>query len=214
MPTTMSFYVNDTDYTHDRAAHPLSFGLLDLVNDFLYWTAGDLVVKDHMTTHLPSPDELNAAGTIISDLADAPVVLCLWGDYSHNRGGGTYYTHKVLGMGLNSMYSYCFYFNGITATIPRLEAWDDSDHDTIDNNVLGDGIPANSMVYAIRTTGGLPGGGWGGTPIAGAVNYIELDTAVLSGPKDLYCNLKIIIPKSYATPSAELFCLTIRYTYL
>jgi hypothetical protein len=212
MSTTMSLYVNDTDYSHDRATYPANFGLLDLVNDYLIWTAGDSIVKDLMT-HEPTADELNTAATIISDTVDTMVTLCLWMDYSHDRGGA-YYTHTVLGMGANSRYSYCFAFDNITATIPRLEAWDDSDHDSSAKHILGNGTPANSMVKAVRTTSGLPGAGWVGTAIAGASNYVELDTAVLSGAKDLYANLKIVIPIAYATPSAETFVWTVRYTYL
>jgi len=208
----MNFLINYVDAAVAYATTPADYILVDLVNDYLIWTAGDTVVKDLMT-HEPTADELNAAGTIISDIADTMVAKCLLMDYSHSVGGA-YYTHLVLGMGLNSRYSYCFSFDGITATIPRLEAWDDSDHDTIAKHVLGASTPANSMVKAVRTTGGLPGAGWAGTPIAGAANYVELDTAVLSGAKDLYANCKIVIPQSYATPSAELFCLTVRYTYL
>ena len=134
-------------------------------------------------------------------------------DYSHNVGG-SYYTHLVKGMGENKRFVFAFSFDGATATTPRLEAWDDSDHDSSDTNVLGAGTPADSMVKAVKTTDSLPGAGWAGTPIAGASDYLELDTAALSGAKDLYANIKIVIPTAYATPAAETFIFTVRFTYL
>jgi hypothetical protein len=211
MATTMEFLVNDTNAAHDYATYPADFGLVDLVNDYLIWTAGDAVVTDLMT-HEPTEDERNAAATIIDDLVAVEVALCLWMDYSHDRGGA-FYTHKVLGMNENEKYSYCFSFDDDTATIPRLEAWDTSAHTTIAKNVLGAGTPANSFVKAVMTTNALPGAGWGGTSIAGASNYLELDTAALVGAKDLYANLKIKIPAAYATPAAESYVLTVRYTW-
>jgi len=134
-------------------------------------------------------------------------------DYSHDIGG-VYYTHKVMGMSEDKQYPFCFSFDNPTATIPRLEAWDDSGHTTAIKNVLGLGTPLNSMVKAIKTTDGTPGAGWIGTPIAGTSNYVELDSAALSVAKDLYANMKIVIPAGYVTPSAETFVHTIRYTYL
>jgi hypothetical protein len=212
MATAMIFRVNYVNAAVAYATTPADYITADLVNDYLIWTAGDATVIDLMT-HEPTAGELNAAATIISDSAATTVALCLFMDYSHDVGGA-YYTHKVLGMSEDKQYPYCFSFDGVTATIPRLEAWDTSAHSTAVKNVLGLGTPANSMVKAIKTTSGTPGAGWVGTAIAGAANYVELDSAVLSGAKDLYANIKIVIPISYATPSAETFTLCVRYTYL
>ena len=212
MATAMIFSINYVDSIVAYATTPADYIDVDLVNDYLIWTAGDLVVKDLMT-HEPTSDELNAAASSISDVADVTVALCLLMDYSHNVGGA-YYTHKVLGMGENKRYSFAFRFDGITATIPRLEAWDTSAHSTANKHVLGAGTPANSFAKAVKTTDALPGANWVGTAIAGALNYVELDSAALTGAKDLYANIKIVIPTSYATPAAETFVWTIRYTYL
>jgi hypothetical protein len=162
-------------------------------------------------THEPIESELNNAATIIDD-EDVMVALYLLMDYSHDVGG-SYYTHKVKGMGENKRYSYCFRFDGATATIPRLEAWDSSAHTTIDKHVLGAGTAINSFVKAIKTTDSLPGGSWVGTAIAGLANYIELDSAALTVAKDLYANIKIVIPADYATPAVEAFVLTVRFTW-
>lgn len=212
MATAMIFRVNYVDAAVAYATTPTDYIDVDLVNDYLIWTAGDTTVKDLMT-HEPIASELNAAATVIDDVDPVEVAKCLLMDYSHNVGGA-YYTHLVKGMNENKQYSFCFSFDGPTATIPRLEAWDTSAHATANKNVLGLGVPADSFVKAVKTTSGAPGAGWTGTAIAGVANYVELDSAVLSGAKDLYANIKIKIAAAYSTPAAETFVLTIRYTYL
>jgi len=265
------------------STHPEEFITMDLSlsRDYLIWTAGSDDVKDH--GYEPNSEQLNTAAIVIDDINDITVPFCLLMDYN----GAPYKTHKVLGMGENKRYTYVFSFDGATATKPRLEAWDTSDHNSINKYVLGaettknivsstnttpiiitipthgysngntiqilghtintnangtwiiakigdntfsldDSVgngeggatgtarklyPINSMVRAVRTTDGLPGGSWAGTPIAGALNYIELDTVPLTGAKDLYCNLKIVIPANYPIPTAETFVLTCRFTY-
>ncbi len=212
MATLLDVYVNYVDAAVNRATTPADYIEMDLTNDYLIWTAGDSVVKDLMT-HEPTSDEKNAAASVIPDDAPLDVALCLLMDYSHDVGGA-YYTHKVIGMGENKRYVFCFAFDGATAMIPRLEAWDDSNHTTSAKHVLGAGTAANSWVKAVKTTDALPGAGWAGTAIAGASNYVELDSAALASAKDLYANIKITIPQSYATPAAETFVLTVRYTWL
>jgi hypothetical protein len=210
----MTFFINYVDATVAYVTTPADYIQLDLVNDYLIWTAGDATVKDLMT-HEPTADELNAAASIIDELAALEVALCLLMDYSHNVGGA-YYTHKVIGMNENKRYVFAFRFDAATATEPQLEAWDDSDHDSTDNNVLGDGTPANTMVKGVCTTNALPGAGWVGSPLAGSANVLLLNAGggALSVAKDLYANLKIRIPAAYATPAAETFCLTVRHTYV
>jgi hypothetical protein len=213
MATTMDFFINYVDADVNYVTTPADFAEVDLVSDYLIWTAGDAIVKDLMT-HEPTASELNAAATVISDSADTTVALCLWMDYSHSIGG-SYYTHKVMGMSENKRYVFLFKFDGATAMEPRLEAWDDSDHDSSDKHVLGASTPANSMVKAVCTTDSLPGASWVGTAIAGAANYVLLNAGngALSVAKDLYANIKIVVPMAYATPAIETFVLTCRYTY-
>jgi len=210
--TSMEFLINYVDATVAKVTTPADYITVDLTNDYLIWTAGDATVKDLMT-HEPTSDELNAAASIIDDTDPVTVALCLLMDYSHDVGGA-YYTHKVIGMSENKRYVFCFAFDGATATIPRLEAWDTSAHSTANKHVLGAGTATNSFVKAVKTTDALPGAGWVGTTIAGASNYVELDSVALSVAKDLYANIKIVIPGNYATPAAETFVLTVRYNYL
>ena len=210
MATALTFRVNYVDADVNYVTTPADYIDVDLTNDYLIWSDS----LDDLMTHEPTASELNDAATIISDIADTTIALCLLMDYSHDVGGA-YYTHLVKGMSENKRYSYCFSFDGITAMEPRLEAWDNSDHDSQAKNVLGADTPANSMVKAVCTTDTLPGVSWVGTAIAGIANYILLNAGngALIGAKDLYANIKIVIPTAYATPAVETFILTCRYTY-
>jgi len=66
----------------------------------------------------------------------------------------------------------------------------------------------------------LPGAGWSGSALAGA-NILQLNNGngalaeLASGEtsQELYANLKMVIPAAYATPAAETFVLTVRYTW-
>lgn len=192
---------------------------MNLTNDYLIWSAGNDTVKDLMTAE-PSAKELNEASTIIDDISDVDVALCLLMDYSHDVGG-SYYTHEVKGMGDNKQYVFDFSFDGATASEPQLEAWDDTNHNTSDTHILGAGTPANSMLKAIATTSSLPGASWAGSPIAGASNVLLLnegngaldELATGETSHELYANIKITIPAGYATPSVESYILSVRFTW-
>jgi len=213
--TNLDVLINYVDADVNYETTPANYITMDLDNDYLIWTEGDATVKDKMTSK-PTSDELNAAATLIDPDDDKEVNLCLLMDDS---GYGGYYTRKVIGMGLNKRYVFGFSFDDATASEPVLEAWDNSDHDSTDNHVLGAGTPADSMVKAVCTTSSLPGASWVGTPIAGA-NVLQLNAgngalpAPASGETtELYCNCKIVIPAAYASPAVETFVLTVRYTY-
>jgi hypothetical protein len=205
--TAMDFLINyvDADVAFDTT--PADYIELDLTNDYLIWSK---LLADLMT-HEPTPAELNAAAEIIDPSVAVFVTKCLLMDYSALGG---YYTRLVVGMGLNKKFVYCFSFDDATATEPQLEAWDTSAHTTTNKHVLGAGTPANSMMQAKCTTTTLPGtGDW--TAIAGASNVVLLNdgSGALVAAADLYANMKIKIPAAYATPAAETFVLTVRYTY-
>jgi len=210
MATNLDVRINYVDADVDYATTPADYITLDLINDYLIWskTLNDLM------THEPTADELNAAAEIIDPSLAVTVAKCLLMDYSHDVGG-SYYTHLVKGMSENKKFVYCFSFDAATATEPQLEAWDDSGHTTIVKHVLGAGTPANSMMKGVCTTVTLPGVGWAGIALAGGSNVLLLNdgSGALSVAKDLYANLKIVIPAAYSTPAAETFILTCRYTY-
>jgi hypothetical protein len=210
--TSLLIRANLVNADHSYVAVPDDYITLDLLHDYFIWSE-DL---EDLMTHEPTSDELNAHAVIIDDDTNKTVPENLVMDYSYDWGG-SYYTHLVIGMGLNKRYVYCFSFDGATAIEPQLEAWDDDTHTTTTKHVLGNGTPANSMVKAVCTTGVLPGAGWVGTAIAGSnsARVVKLNdgNGALSGAGHLYANMKIVIPMAYATPAIESFTLCVRYTW-
>jgi hypothetical protein len=211
MATNMIFGINYVDADVAYATTPADYILVDLANDYLIWskTLADLM------THQPTSDELNANAEIIDPSLAVTVSKCLLMDYSHDVSG-SYYTHLVKGMGLNKKYSFMFSFDDATATEPQLEVWDDATHTTAIKNVLGLGTANNSFIKGKCTTNTLPGDNWPGASLAGASNVLLLNdgNGALVGSTDLYANLKIVLPANYATPAAESFVFSVRYTYI
>ena len=130
MATALIFRINQVDAAVAYATTPADYLTVDLTDDKLIWTTGDATVKNHMTDN-PTAGELNAAATLIDDALAVTVPLCLYNDYDGVSG---FFTHTVIGMGIDGRYVFCFSFDGATATIPRLEAWDTSAHSTILKN--------------------------------------------------------------------------------
>lgn len=213
MSTSLSFLVQHVDADVDYATTPGDYVPVALGQDSLLWTSGSSVVIDHQLT-VPTSSELDAAATIIDPSVDVTVPLCLLYDYSGDFGGA-YYTHKVIGMGENKRFVFCFDFDSSTASEPQLETWDDTTHTTYDKNVLGAGTPANSFVKGVCTTASLPGASWTGAPLAGGSNVLLLNAGAgaIGAAVQLYCNLKIVLPNGYATPASESFILSVRYTF-
>jgi len=217
MATELDIVVNKVDADVNYETTPADYVVMDLVNDYLIWTEGGVGVADGEDE--PSEGELNDAATIIDPDDPVTVNKCLVFDKS--EGTGT--LRDVKGMGLNKRYVFGFSFDGATASEPQLEAWDDSDHDSTNKHVLGNGTPSNSFVKAVCTTNSLPGAGWAGTAIAGSgfSNVLKLNdgngalSELESGEssQELYANIKIVVPAAYATPTVENFVLTVRYTY-
>ena len=210
MATTLKVLVNYVDADVSYVTTPADYIEMVLAQDYLIWTKGDSVVKD-LATSEPTAAQLNAAAELIDPLVAVTVSKCLLMDYSHNVGGA-YYTHLVKGMGEDKKYAFAFNFDNPTATEPQLEAWDTSAHTTILLNVLGAGFALNSMLNG-RCTNLVGNGSW--LPMAGTSNVILLNNTLgaLLIASTVYANLKIVIPAAYATPAAETFVLTCRYTY-
>jgi len=116
--------------------------------------------------------------------------------------------------GGDTRYVFAIYFDGPTATVPYLEAWDDSDHDSAVDPFLGGGTASDSTLRAIATTTGSPGAtNWSGTPLCGTSSRIQLDTGALSAAKNVYFNIKQVIPSTFSAESNSNIVLTLRYTY-
>lgn len=215
MATNLTVIVNKVDADVDYQTTPADFVEMDLVNDYLIWTEGSVAVADGEGEPLES--ELNEASPVIDPDNPVEVSKCLVFDQS--EGAGT--LRLIDGMGENKRYVFGFSFDGATASEPQLEAWDNTDHDSTDFHVLGDGTPANSMIKAVCTTAGAPGSAWSGSALANSSNVLQLNNGngalgeLGSGltSQELYANLKIVIPADYATPGVEPFVLTVRYTW-
>lgn len=102
-----------------------------------------------------------------------------------------------------SRYVLAAYFTCEPVTIPRLEAWDDLTHTTAASRPLGNGTPADSCFRAIATTDAAPSVDWVGTPIAGAANYVSLTSALWSGAKYLYWNMRMVVDDSMLAWATE-----------
>lgn len=183
--------------------------LVDLSNDALAWcseqqTDGDSLTGTRYPVILPESGSKESEKTFIKD-ASALIYdqVPLAGTAEGDQDGG------------DTRYVFAIYFDGATAGVPYLEAWDDDTHATADDNFLGGGTPANSSLKAITTTNAVPGSTtWAGTPLSGTSSRIELDTAALTVAKNLYFNIKqyLTFGTQDAGASTDLV-LTLRYLY-
>ena len=182
--------------------------VIDLANDLILFlddqqTDGDPDSGTKYPVIIPDSGDLEAPKTFVDD--DSASIfdqVPLAGTTNGEQSGG------------NTRYVFAIYFDGATAGIPTLEAWDDNTHATADDDFLGGGTPANSTLLAITTTNGTPGSGtWAGTPLSGTDSRIELDTAALSAAKNLYFNIKQVIPSTFTPQSDSDIVLTLRFLY-
>jgi hypothetical protein len=116
--------------------------------------------------------------------------------------------------GGNTRYVFAMYFDGATAGIPYLEAWNTSAHAAANDDFLGGGTPANSTLRAITTTNAAPGSAtWSGTALSGTDSRISLDTGALGSAKNLYFNIHQDIPSTFTPQQDTTIVLTLRYLY-
>ncbi len=183
--------------------------VMDLTNDSLAWCSdqqndGDAISGTRFPVVIPDSGSNEAEKTFVKDNSAAEFAqVPLAGTSAGGQSGG------------NKRYVFAIYFDGATAGIPYLEAWDNSAHDTAENNFLGGGTPADSSIRAIATTNAVPGSDtWAGTPLAGTDSRIELDTAALTAAKNLYFNIKQLVTNGIHSPgSSTALVLTLRYLY-
>lgn len=202
---TCDLYVNETttDAARDGSWVKVESG------DFLLWSDGSSDVADGKP--IPIEAQLNIAATLLDVLAHE-VSYCFLLDAT------TGLCEKIPNAGSQAKrYVFCFAFSGATATEPTLEAWDDTDHDTNNDYCLGEGTGTNSWLLGVLTTNGTPPSSWVGTPISGngVSSSILLNggSGALTGAKDVYVNLKVLIPGGVTTPSSEQPPLTVRYCW-
>ena len=213
MATNLIFRVNHTVTDHNYAdmVSGEDFWLDVSDDDSLILTAGSTAVADGEDT--PTSTELNRAATLISDSVSVEVAKYILLDDSESE------LVEVFNAGRNAnQYVFCCSFDGATATEPQLEAWDDSDLDTLTSVCLGSGSPAGSWYHATCTTTspGSPATTWVGTRLGGnsGSNVVLLNdgSGALTVAKDLYFNFYCEIPSGVTASISETPVLAIVYT--
>lgn len=182
--------------------------VIDLVNDQLMFldsqqNDGDARTGAKYPLIIPDSGDLEAPKTFMDDFSAGVFdQVPLAGTTAGGQSGG------------DTRYVFAVYFDGPTAGIPYLEAWDDNTHAAADDAFLGGGTPADSTLKAIATTNASPGSAtWAGTPLAGDTSRISLDTAALAAAKNLYFNIKQVIPSTFTPEENSAIVLTLRYLY-
>lgn len=201
--------VNSGNATGGAGGSSSNWVVVDLTNDALAFcseqqTDGDAVSGTRYPVVIPDSGSNEAEKTFVKD-ASAAVFdqVPLAGTTAGGQSGG------------DTRYVFAIYFDGATAGVPYLEAWDDNTHATSANSFLGGGTPANSSIIAIATTNAVPGSAtWAGTPLAGLTSRISLDSAALTAAKNLYYNIKQLVTNGTHSPgSSTSLVLTLRYLY-
>lgn len=182
--------------------------VIDLTNDSILFlddqqTDGDSRTGTKYPVLIPDSGDLEAPKTFIDDYSESIFdQVPLAGTTAGGQSGGA------------TRYVFAIYFDGVTAGKPTLEAWNDNTHAAANGDFLGGGTPADSTLKAITTTGEAPASAtWAGTPLSGTDSRIELDTAALEAAKNLYFNLKQVIPSTFTAQQDSDIVLTLRFLY-
>jgi len=201
--------VNSGNATGGAGGSSSNWVVIDLTNDALCFcseqqTDGDAISGTRYPIVIPASGDNEAEKTFIKDNSTtfyAQVPLA--GTTAGEQDGG------------NTRYVFAIYFDGETAGIPYLEAWDDDTHTSSDHNFLGGGTPADSSLKGITTTNAVPGSAtWAGTALAGTNSRLSLDSAALTGAQNLYFNIKQLIEEGTHSPGSTTdLVLTLRYLY-
>ena len=200
---------NTGNATGGAGGNSSNWVVIELANDALAWCSdqqndGDALTGTRYPVVIPDSGSNEAEKTFVMDNSLGIFnQVPLAGTTDGAQSGG------------NKRYVFAIYFDGPTAGVPYLEAWDDDTHSTSNHNFLGGGTPANSSIKAIATTNAAPGSDtWAGTPLAGSGSRIELDTAALAAAKNLYFNIKQVVTNGVHNPGSTTdLVLTLRYLY-
>jgi len=207
MSTELTIYTNCDTQDEELDTSGVDFVEVDTDNDYIIFSDGSTTVADGEA--IPSAQALNQAGIVISD-AEQVVSKYFLADISqselkeiHNAGNQ------------NKRYVFAFSFNGATASEPVLEVWDNSSLNTYADYSLGASDATSSWIRGVVTTLGLPGANWIGSKLAGSTDghYLELNngSGALTVADVLYCNLKVVVPASFANAGAEAPVLCVKY---
>lgn len=205
--TNVVISVNTDTQDLPKGTSAIEWTDIEPLDDSIIFTRGDNIVKDG--AQIPSASALTQAGIILNS-TEQIVSNYLLSDVSANT------LKTIFGMGnLDNKHVIAFDFDGITASEPVLEAWDDASMTTINTTVLGQGSAISSWLRGVVTTDISPGTNWLGVRLAGAAdgNFLWLNNGngALSAPKILYCNLKLVIPALQLDGIADTPIIVVKY---
>lgn len=205
--TSMDLYINHS--SNDLAYGSTTFIAVDPNYDTLIFSQGSAPaggVSDGDV--IPSETLLNRYAVQLDAVNPVNVPKYFLSDYSSGILRDIF-----LAGNQNKRYVFDAHFDGVTASEPQLEAWDDSSMSSALIPALGGGTPSLSWYKAVSTKSGLPGVNWTGTQLAGASNVLLLNggAGALTGAAHLYFNFKIVIPGGYTTPGLHTPMLVITY---
>ncbi|MDO8137822.1 MAG: hypothetical protein Q6354_09295 [Candidatus Brocadiales bacterium] len=127
-------------------------------------------------------------------------------------------TNQGKQQGGDTRYVFCIHIAGATQSKAFLEFWDNANHNSFSNQVLGSGMAGSSYIYGSATTYASPGSSdWSGGAKrlagSGPDNRLELSSAnIPSGGADLYFNLATRVPAT-ASPFSENPLCALRFSY-
>jgi len=207
MATALKIYVNNGTSDLELNISGSSWVEIDTTNDEIIFTDGSDTVKDGEA--IPSDTQLNSAAPIL-DSTEQTIAMYLLSDNSasalkeiHNMGAGNY------------RYVMAFEFTTATVSEPVLEAWDDTDLDSVDSVPLGSGTPSSSWFRGVTTTAALPGAAWTGSRLAGSSDgnflWLNNESGALSVADVLYCQLKLVIPATQQDAGSTNPVLAVKY---
>jgi len=207
MSTALAIHINHSTSDLPLDTSGVDWVEIDTTNDEIIFTDGSDTVKDGEA--IPSDTQLNSAAPIL-DSTEQTIPMYLLSDNSaselkeiHNMGAGNY------------RYVMAFEFTTATVSEPVLEAWDDTDLDSVDSVPLGSGTPSSSWFRGVTTTAALPGAAWTGSRLAGSSDgnflWLNNESGALSVADVLYCQLKLVIPATQQDAGSTNPVLAIKY---
>ena len=204
----LTIHINHSSEDSPLLTSGVDWVQVDSDNDSIIMSAGSDSVIDGGAT--PGETALNGAGVVLTG------VETVFPFYFLNDISAVVLKEIFLMGEGNYRYVMAFAFDASTVSEPVLEAWDDSDLDTVASVILGEGTPAFSWLKGVVTTDGLPGVSWSGVPLAGSSdgNFLNLndEAGALSGAKTLYCQLKGVIPASQSDAGASTPVIVVKWT--
>jgi hypothetical protein len=205
---TLKIYVNCDTQDLPVGTTGVDWVEVNLGADALIFSNGSEIVKDGEP--IPGSSALNQAGIVLTVLEQV-IPHYFLADFNENL------LKEIHNAGnQNKRYVFCFAFDGATASEPVLEMWDNTALNTFINYSLGAGTASNSWFRGVVTTNALPGTNWVGSKLAGSSDthflWLNNQAGALNTAKNLYCNLKVVVPASFPNAAAETPIMVVKYT--